>query len=303
MHIPDGFLTAPLWGGLGAASMASIAVVARSTRLSVEESRIPLMGVMGAFVFAAQMVNFPVGVGASGHLVGGALLAVTLGPAAASIVLTAVLAIQALVFQDGGLLALGANVFNMAIAGVAAAWLPYRALEQSRRKLGVFLAGFCSVFVSASLCLGELGLSGVHLTGAPLGVALLVFLVTATLEGAITVAVVGALEKINPRWRHAGTPHSRPMLSFLMAAALLIASCGFMVASSLPDGLEHFAEAMDITGREFSLFTAPLPDYEALNVASPWLRKALAGLTGLTLTTLVCFLLGRWLIRPRNEPS
>ncbi len=92
----------------------------------MEDRKIPLLGVMGAFVFAAQMINFPVGPGTSGHLVGGALLTIALGPAAASIVMTAILAIQALVFQDGGILALGANIFNMAIAGVLAAYLPYR---------------------------------------------------------------------------------------------------------------------------------------------------------------------------------
>ena len=93
-----------------------------------------MLGVMGAFVFAAQMINFPVGVGTSGHLLGGALLAQTLGPSAAAVTMTAILAIQALVFQDGGVLALGANVFNMALVGVLAGYLPYR-LGVDRRRL------------------------------------------------------------------------------------------------------------------------------------------------------------------------
>ena len=86
---------------------------------------------MGAFIFAAQMINFPVGPGTSGHLVGGTLLAIALGPAPAAVVMTAILAIQALVFQDGGILALGANVFNMAIAGVLAGYAPYRLMKNS----------------------------------------------------------------------------------------------------------------------------------------------------------------------------
>ena len=92
----------------------------------MEDARIPLLGVMGAFVFAAQMINFPVGIGTTGHLVGAALLACTLGPASATVVMSAIIAIQALVFQDGGILALGANLFNMAVMGVLAGYLPYR---------------------------------------------------------------------------------------------------------------------------------------------------------------------------------
>src|SRR5437899_12228386 len=124
MHIPDGFLSTPVWATLDLAAAPAVGYFARRAQ-GLEQSKVPLLGVMGAFLFAAQMINFPVGVGTSGHLVGGALLACTLGPAAASVVMCAILAIQALVFQDGGILALGANVFNMAIAGVLAGYLPY----------------------------------------------------------------------------------------------------------------------------------------------------------------------------------
>ncbi len=103
MHIPDGFLSMPVWGTMDAIALPSIAYLARRAQREFDHHRIPLMGVMGAFIFAAQMINFPVGNGTSGHLVGGALLAFTLGPAAASIVMTAILATQALVFQDGGI--------------------------------------------------------------------------------------------------------------------------------------------------------------------------------------------------------
>ena len=104
MHIPDGFLSVPVLGIMDAVAFPSIAYLARRARQrEFDHHRIPLMGVMGAFVFAAQMINFPVGNGTSGHLVGGALLAFTLGPASAAVVLTAILATQALVFQDGGI--------------------------------------------------------------------------------------------------------------------------------------------------------------------------------------------------------
>src|SRR3981189_3139256 len=136
MHIPDGFLSTQVWATMDAVAVPAVGYFARRAQTAAEESRIPLFGVLGAFVFAAQMINFPVGVGTSGHLVGGALLAFTLGPAAATIVMTAILAIQALVFQDGGVLALGANVCNMAVFGVLAGYLPYHYWGNTRWRKG-----------------------------------------------------------------------------------------------------------------------------------------------------------------------
>ncbi|HKW96831.1 MAG TPA: energy-coupling factor ABC transporter permease, partial [Bryobacteraceae bacterium] len=125
MHIPDGFLATPVWAALDVAALPAAGFLARRAQRGLEQSQVPLLGVMGAFVFAAQMINFPVGLGTSGHLVGAALLAYTLGPAAASVTLIAILAVQALIFQDGGILSLGANVVNMALAGVLAGYLPF----------------------------------------------------------------------------------------------------------------------------------------------------------------------------------
>ena len=138
MHIPDNFLSTPVWATLDAIAMPAVALVSRRARTGTDTSKLPLLGVMGAFVFAAQMINFPVGAGTSGHLVGGTLLACLLGPEAAALVVTSILIVQALVFQDGGVLALGANIFNMALCGVLAgylpfAWLPPDQMEISRR--------------------------------------------------------------------------------------------------------------------------------------------------------------------------
>src|SRR6201985_2871820 len=120
MHIPDGFLSPAVWAPLDVAALPAVGWVARRAQKDTDERSIPLMGVMGAFVFAAQMINFPIPLGTSAHLVGGALMTIVLGPAAASVVMTAILIIQAFVFQDGGIMALGANVINMAFAGVVA---------------------------------------------------------------------------------------------------------------------------------------------------------------------------------------
>jgi len=289
MHIPDGFLATPVWAGLASVSAPVVGVLARKAQSGLQESRVPLMGLMGAFVFAAQMINFPVGAGASGHLIGAALLTATLGPAPAAVVMTAILAIQALIFQDGGLLALGANVFNMALAGILAAWLPIRLLASTRaRSFGVFLGGFLSVFVSAILCLGELFLSGVRIPNHALGIGLIVFCVTGLLEGAITLAVLGSLEKMNPRWLRAPETEGRPALILLGLFALVLVSAGFLAASALPDGLERVAGL------------AGLGDKETAAVAEPWLRQAALGLAGLTATFLACYLVGRWIVRWRN---
>src|ERR1017187_4320841 len=123
MHIPDGFLSPPVWAAFDVLSVPAVGLMARGARRHMEDRKIPLLGVMGAFVFAAQMINFPVGLGTSGHLVGGTLLAITLGPAAAAIVMTAIVALQAFIFQDGGIVTLGANVINMAVIGVLAGYL------------------------------------------------------------------------------------------------------------------------------------------------------------------------------------
>ena len=131
-------------GALDAAAIPAVGYAVRRAQAGFDESRVPFFGVMGAFVFAAQMINFPVGIGTTGHLVGGALLAFTLGPAAASVVMSAILAIQALVFQDGGILALGSNIANMAIFGVLAGYLPF--LWGQAAQLAIFSGGFLSVW-------------------------------------------------------------------------------------------------------------------------------------------------------------
>src|ERR1700733_15801300 len=198
MHIPDNFLSPPVWATFDAIAIPAVGLMVRQAGRQLDETRIPLLGVMGAFVFAAQMINFPVGVGTSGHLVGGALLACTLGPAPAVLVMTVIIAIQAFVFQDGGVLALGANVFNMAVVGVLAGYWPFHLWGASRRRASIFAGAFLSVLVSGSLALGELLISGVAMPRVLAITSLGFFAVNALLEGAITVSVIHALERLNP---------------------------------------------------------------------------------------------------------
>jgi len=280
MHIPDGFLATPVWAGLQAVSLPAIAWTARKAQVETEESRAPLLGVLGAFVFAAQMINFPVGVGASGHLVGSALLAYTVGPWAASMVMAAILIIQALVFQDGGLLAFGANTFNMAVLGVWAAYLPYRLWGGGRaRRAAILLGGFCSVFAASLAAIGELLLSEVRIPSEAMHIALFVFGVTAVIEGAITLAVLEAVGRINPRWVKAPEPMGRPAFVLLIALAAVAAFAGFWIASTRPDGLEQLLQNAGIQNLE---------------------RKYLAAPTGIAVVLVLCLFLWRWMSRPRS---
>jgi cobalt/nickel transport system permease protein len=200
MHIPDGFLAPPVWAALDAGAIPVVGYFLRRTQRTFEQSRIPLLGVLGAFVFAAQIINFPIWAGTSGHLVGGTLLALTLGPSAAVVVMTAILVVQALVFQDGGLLALGANVLNMAIIGVWVGYLPAMWLSRraSSQRLAAFVGGWLSLMAGAAFASIELWLSQVAPPGPLFASMLGIHALTGLAEGAITAASLAAIERLNP---------------------------------------------------------------------------------------------------------
>jgi cobalt/nickel transport system permease protein len=292
MHIPDGFLSTPVWSTLDVAAIPAVAWAARQAQADLavvtdaaempDARRIPLLGVMGAFIFAAQMINFPVGLGTSGHLVGGALLAIALGPATAATVMTAVLFLQAFVLQDGGVMALGANILNMAIAGVLAGYLPYRLLGRGRtRQASIFLGGFVSVALSASLALAELRFSGVPMSSRLMWISGILFLISGLIEGAITVAAVHAIERLNPAWIR---PAERVAPRYLIAAgavAVTLLVVGTLVASQAPDALEA---ALSLRA----------------DVHSSWMRKAVLGLTGMAILYGGLLAVGRKAARQRS---
>ncbi len=282
MHIPDGFLSTPVWVVLDAAAAPAAGLAARRAQRGFEQSQAPLLGVMGAFVFAAQMINFPIGAGTTGHLLGGALLAMTLGPASASVVMTAILAIQALVFQDGGVLALGANVVNMALAGVLAGYLPFSVWGATRwRRPSIFLGGALSVLVSAVLALSELLVSGVPMSGRLVRLSLVLFGISAILEGAITVAVMESLEKIQPKLVRQPWTGRSPVLGVIAIAAVLLASVGVLFASQAPDAIQQLT-------------------HQSGSEASGWLSKSLAGLGGIVLIYGACLVFARLAARFRS---
>ena len=284
MHIPDGFLSPPVWVTLDLASAPAVAILARRAQTGTDTSRIPLLGVMGAFVFAAQMINFPVGPGTSGHLVGGALLSMVVGPTAAAIVMTAILAIQAFVFQDGGIMALGANVFNMALAGVLAGYLPYRLWSRQWRSAAIFAGGFLSVLTSACLALAQLLLSGVRMPPKIFWISTALFAIGAFIEGAITLAVVRAIERLNPAWVIAPARGGSRVVGLVGLAAVGAVVAAMLFASTAPDAIEKLTRTM---GGEAA-------------TESIWLYRVAAGLGGLVLIYVACTVIGRYLARQRS---
>ncbi|MBV9303643.1 MAG: energy-coupling factor ABC transporter permease [Acidobacteriaceae bacterium] len=314
MHIPDNFLSTPVWATLDGIAIPAVAIVSRQAQRATESNRLPLLGVMGAFVFAAQMINFPVGLGTSGHLVGGTLLACVLGPWAAALVITAILIVQALIFQDGGVLALGANVINMALIGVVFGYLPARALSRTKWKgVGVFLGGTCSVLVSGVLALSELLLSGIRMSSPLVAVSLGLFAVNAVLEGGITVSVLGAMERLDPSAARGlisdrkGTGNARLLWPKLVVsaglAAVTLAGLGIMVASTLPDGVQHLGQKIGLPLAAPPTLHSPLRDYNIQALGSNWISRAGAGLIGLVLVYLICALGSHLLGRTRRSYS
>lgn len=219
MHIPDGFLDPGVAAATGVMAAAAVGYGLRRTGATLDERTAPLLGVTGAFVFAAQMLNFPVAGGTSGHVLGAALAAVLLGPWAASVVLAVVLTLQAFVFADGGVAALGANVLNMGVIGGLGAGLILaagrRVLPQTRSALlgTTAVAAWVAVMLSALATAVELGLSGT----VPLATVLPAMLGTHVLigvgEAVITVAALGAVLTSRPDLVHGlrGAPERVPL--------------------------------------------------------------------------------------------
>ena len=204
MHMPDGFLSTETAIGACIVSAGAVGYAVTRARRALDERSSLLMGISAAFIFAAQMLNFPVAGGTSGHLLGGALAAILLGPWVGALVLTAVLVVQALLFQDGGLLALGANVLNMAVIGVFTGWAVYRVflvVAGSRRwglTVGGFVAAWLSVVVASAAAALELAVSGTLPVGVALPAITLVHMLIGIGEGIITVAVLLFLQAARP---------------------------------------------------------------------------------------------------------
>jgi cobalt/nickel transport system permease protein len=204
MHIPDGFLSPEVAAACAVPAAGAVAYGLRRANRELDERRVPLLGVTAAFVFAAQMLNFPVAGGTSGHFLGAALAAILLGPWLAGLVLSVVLVVQAFVFADGGITALGANVLNMGVIGalvVGGLMVAARRVLPNRRGVLLAVAGagaWLAVVAGAVACAFELALSGTVPLGTVLPAMLGVHVLIGAGEAAITVAAVSAVLSTRP---------------------------------------------------------------------------------------------------------
>jgi cobalt/nickel transport system permease protein len=204
VHIPDACLSAPVYAAGYAVSGAVCALAVARANRNLGEKEVPLLGMTAAFVFAVQTLNFPVAGGTSGHFLGATLAAVLLGPLNACLVMAVVLLIQCLGFGDGGLTALGANLFNMGIVGAVGGWLLFRALRAilPRSRWGFLAsagaASWVAVVVASAICAGELAWSGTY----PLRVALPAMAGVHALigigEAVITIAALSSVLAVRP---------------------------------------------------------------------------------------------------------
>ena len=296
LHIPDGFLSLPVSILLWAAMLALVGLAIRRIDRSAIERATPLMGIMAAFIFAGQMINFPIAGGTSGHLLGGVLAAITLGPWAGILVMTTVISVQALVFQDGGLLALGANVFNMGILTVAVG-AGAQALTRGRsartRLAAAGVAAWVSVLAGAVATALQLWLSGTAALGLVMPVMVGVHVVIGLGEALITIAALTFIRGSRPDLleNEAVSPARGWIVPGLAVTAAVLLLAPF--ASAFPDGLERVAEDLGFIAAAQGAPYGILPDYTIPALGETGLSTIAAGLAGIVMILLMFYLARR----------
>ncbi len=278
MHIPDGFLDVKTAVASSALAVTGVGAALWQAKRSLPARRVPLLGVTAAFIFAAQMLNFPVAGGTSGHLVGGVLAAVLLGPGAAIIVLTTVLLVQCFLFSDGGVTALGANIFNMGLIDVVAGYIIYRGVRrlvegQRGLVLAAAFAGWCATVLASGCCAGELAWSGKVswrlVFPAMTGVHMLIGIG----EGAITALVLLAIVRVRPELveHKNNAPQTATTIGYGLLVAMGLALFVSPFACEWPDGLERIAAKLGFEHQAVTtpLLATPFPDYKL-----PWFGES-----------------------------
>lgn len=309
MHIPDGFLNGTTSAGAAALAAGGLGLALRRAGRQLQDRRIPLTGLVAAFVFALQMLNFPVAAGTTGHLIGGALAVILVGPWLGITAVAVVVMVQALLFADGGVVAMGANVLNMAVITGLVGWYLFRVLLRvlPRRWPAVLVATFAaalvSVIASAGAFVVEYGLGGRG--GADIRTVLLamvgVHFFIGVGEGLISAAAVGAVAATRPELvagtadRGLGAPGAGSMRSgswgFVLTGVAVAALLVLVVAPFAdpdPDGLQRVAIDQGFAGAAVDSPTAdsPLAGYGVEGVDDEPVATRLSGLAGVGITFL-----------------
>ncbi|MGW6957641.1 energy-coupling factor ABC transporter permease [Streptomyces chartreusis] len=324
MHVPDGFIDAPTSAVTGVVAAAAVAVSLRGARRELDERTAPLAGLVAAFIFAVQMLNFPVAAGTSGHLLGGALAAILVGPYTGVLCVSVVLLMQGILFADGGLTALGVNITNMAIVTTVVAYAVFRGLvkvlPRSRRSVTVasFVAALLSVPAAALVFTlmyavgGTTDVSIDKVAGAMVGVHILIGIGEAT----ITALTVGAVVAVRPdlvygardlrqrlQLRVGGelvdAPAAEPAVPVAarsprkvwavgLVTSLVLAGFVSFYASANPDGLEKVAadHGIDKKTEDHAAADSPFADYGVKDITDARLSGGLAGVIGVGVTVV-----------------
>ncbi|WP_328769329.1 energy-coupling factor ABC transporter permease [Streptomyces sp. NBC_00286] len=323
MHVPDGFINAPVSLATGVIAAGAVATSLRGARRELDERTAPLAGLVAAFIFAVQMLNFPVAAGTSGHLLGGALAAILVGPYTGVLCVSVVLLMQGILFADGGLTALGVNITIMAVVTTVVAYAVFRGLvkllPKKRRSITVsaFIAAVLSVPASAAAFTLLYAIGGT--TDVPIGQVLTAMVGVHVLigigEAAITALTVGAVIAVRPDLVYGARGLTAPLklrvngelvdapaaepapvaarsprkvLLAGLAASLVLAGFVSFYASASPDGLEKVAadKGFDAKVEDHAAADSPLADYGIEGITNSRLSGGLAGVIGVGLTVV-----------------
>ncbi|MGW8765777.1 energy-coupling factor ABC transporter permease [Streptomyces sp. NPDC055815] len=338
MHVPDGFINAPVSAAAGVVAAGAVAVSLRGARRELDERTAPLAGLVAAFIFAVQMLNFPVAAGTSGHLLGGALAAILVGPWTGVLCIAVVLLMQGILFADGGLTALGVNITVMGVVTVVVAYALFRGLvlvlPRTRRSVTVasFAAALVSVPAAAAAFTLIYAIGGT--TDVPVSKVLTAMVGVHVLigvgEAVITMLTVGAVVAVRPDLVYgargltaplklrvdgelvdaapAATPLAQGSPKKLwiggVVTALVLAGFVSFYASASPDGLEKVAadKGIDKNVEEHAAADSPLADYGVKGIEAPRLSGGLAGVIGVG-ATLAVGTGAFWVVRRRKAAA
>lgn len=307
MHIPDGFLSIPVSIILWVVSIIVIGIALRKTSKQLGDKEIPLMGILAAAIFAGQMLNFSVTGGTSGHLLGAALATILLGPWAAILVMTSVVSIQALVFQDGGLIALGANLFNMAVVGVFVSYAILTIINKVIRneKAALFsssvISAWFSIFIASLGCAIELALSGTSPANIAIPAMASIHALIGVGEALITLGAVSfvyAARKDLLKMDAASKSTNKGILIGGSVITLILAILS-PLASSHPDGLEWVAEKQGFLSVAQDSIYNLIPDYVMPGLTNEAVATIIAGIIG----AAVVFVLAIGVAQTRKKTS
>lgn len=304
LHIPDGFLSVFIslvcWG----ITAVFLTLVIRSAQQAFDERLVPLAGIMAAFIFAGQMINFPVAGGTSGHLVGATLAFIVLGPSLGLLAMAAVIILQALLFQDGGLVAMGANVLVMGIVPGYAGYAIYQLGQRWGGRLqlaGAGIGAWAAIMLAALVTTLLLGASGTTSLAIAIPAMLGVHALIGIGEALITVAALAFIRQTRPQLLHreAGAQGESRWIAGGIAIALLVALFSPM-ASGSPDGLESVAEEIGFLGAAKDAPFQLLPDYTIPFLGDGGASTVAAGIIGVLVVAGLMYALTRQLRKTGN---